>query len=479
MIAKKKNLLIPVYIAGVIIVIYLITFFIFHDKNNSYALLPSSPSQSASPNQQPNWFRKNYHYIVWVLLSLCVIVEIILLAWPSKKKSNKKVISGPTGQCSNQNANALSTFTPGKSYYISFCSLASVQKDSLGKWYCASGYTDDVKSKSAIFLPTTTTTPEMIQLNLCDFYCNNYNQTLNANLYNSCAITSNKPLGFGEYSVWIKNSTVKGVISTFYLSKQFKQASDNTMLSNGQAELDWEVTSNPSSPTNSLIADTNIYYYQSTATQNRCDDNPASACAQPDTFSVTYDNGTGWPSANNQHDGALQYIIGFHKDSIEFKLVDSSYRILYVRIIDLTQQTDTATVKDVSGKVLSTTNYMTGKITDANGNVTTKSGWQRATNTSAIKTYYADESILYPFFNIWCPGNDNWLLDTIGTPSSDNLYNPTNADTLSICPLCTSVNTPSTTYSRAGSQSFYYGPMMFIPDTNNTIFKPSDWYANI
>jgi len=82
MIAEKKKLWIPVYSAGVIIFIYLI----FHYINNT-----TSPPSAI---EQPNWFHTNQHYIVGVLLSLCVIVEIILLAWPSKKTSNKKVISG-------------------------------------------------------------------------------------------------------------------------------------------------------------------------------------------------------------------------------------------------------------------------------------------------------------------------------------------------------------------------------------------------
>ena len=81
MITKKNNLMIPVYIACIIIFIYLITYFIFHAENNTRSTLPLAI-------EEPNWFRKNYHYIVGVLLLLCVIIEIILLAWPSKKTSS-------------------------------------------------------------------------------------------------------------------------------------------------------------------------------------------------------------------------------------------------------------------------------------------------------------------------------------------------------------------------------------------------------
>lgn len=287
---------------------------------------------------------------------------------------------------------------------------------------------------------------------MCDFYCNDYGNTpSDPTKYISALITTNKPLGYGEYAVWIKNSTMDGVISCFYLSKMFTTDENGNITSNGQIELDWEVTPDPDNRSNQLICDSNIYAYDSSNT--RCDSVPT--CQQPHDFILSYTGG--FPSSSTNYDGAIQYIIGVYREKIEFKLVDSSYKLMYLRVIDKMAKTDIATFYDGSTpqKIFSDTNF------------------------DAINKLYTDETTLYPFINMWTPP-DNWL--TTFANKGNLLYNPSLVTEDGQCNNCQSNKVPQkpgdTGYAIInGATTFVFGTFTFTPSSDNKIFKPSDWFA--
>lgn len=384
-----------------------------------------------------------------------------------KKKTNPDNHSGivATGNCSTQNKDASDTITPGKQYYVSYCSITNPPSDAsgnlLGHWYCVSfGNDNDVKGRSAYYIPQSikASCPEMLKMNLCDYYCNGYGSSdVDPAKFQSCLVTSDRPFGYGEYSVWMKNSIVGGVMSCFYLSKQYSIGADNQITSNGQMELDWEVTANPDDPNNSILCDTNIYSYDpmtdpNRKRDNRCDDIPT--CQQPDDFRADFKGG--FPTTSTSYEGALQYIIGVYPDKIQFKLVNADYKLLYFRTIDKEQKTDTAIQYDSAGNVIRKKDFPN-------------------TNFEQINKLYTDETTLYPFLNTWTPTPLNWLTDFYN--QTNVLYDPKNADQSGLCNNCDGPDRPNRVMDVPGSTSIVFGPFIFTPDPSNKVFKPSDWLA--
>jgi len=380
------------------------------------------------------------------------------------KKTDPDSHSGiiATGFCSNQNKDASDTIVPDKQYFVSYCSITGPPTDAsgnlLGHWYCVSfGDDNDVKGRAAYYLPVKEGSyPEMLKMNMCDYYCNAYGSPdVDPAKFQSCLFTSDRPFGYGEYAVWMKNSSVGGIMSCFYLSKQYSTDANNQITSNGQMELDWEVTPNPDDPNNSIICDTNIYAFDpSTDPQkrNRCDDVPK--CQQPDDFRADFKGG--FPTTSTSYEGALQYIIGVYPDKIQFKLVNSDYELLYLRTIDKQKKTDTAVQYDSSGNVIRQKDF-----TD--------------TNFEQINKLYTDETTLYPFLNIWAPNTLNWLTDFYD--KKNVLYHPKNADQPGLCNNCDGPNVPNRVMDVPGSTSIVFGPFIFTPYSSNKVFKPSDWLA--
>lgn len=392
---------------------------------------------------------------------------------PPKRRGGKKgsnyIITPDTpdtivanGFCSTQNKDAANQIVPGKTYYISYCSIAGSPSNSngalLGHWYCVSfGNDNEVKGRAAYYIPVKQGSyPEMLQMNMCDYYCNAYGSTqIDPAKFQSCLVTTDRPFGYGEYAVWMKNSVVDGIISCFYLSKQYSADANNNITSNGQMELDWEVTPNPDDRNNSIICDTNIYAFAPSsdpARRNRCDD--VSTCQQPDDFRVDFKGG--FPLSSTTYEGALQYIIGVFPDKIQFKLVNADYKLLYFRTIDKQQKTDTAIQYDSNGNMIRKKDF-----TD--------------TNFNQINKLYTDETTLYPFLNIWAPNTSNWLTDFYNR--TNKLYDPKNADQANLCNNCNGSNMPNRNMDVSGSQSIVFGPFSFTPSPTNKVFKPSDWLA--
>lgn len=418
---------------------------------------------------------KQGNAVIAFLFSVSLIMVAVSSYFYDKSSKNtvqmKTII---TGMCAAQNGDAPDTFTPGKSYYISYCSLDAKNKASAGRWYCPTTLGDEQKKRAAVYVPSNNSHPEFMRLTLCDYGCADFgNQPPDSTKYVTALMTSNQPFGYGEYAVWIKNSATDGIISCFYLSKKYATDSKNMTISDGQIELDWEVTPHPDDRYNKLICDSNIYAFNKDPcyTNDTCQIIPCSpditrcdgipCCQQPHDFILDFTGG--FPTSSSNYTGAIQYIIGVYPNKIEFKLVDASYKLLYLRVLDKDARTDIATIYAPDGttppqKIFTNTNF------------------------DKIRDLYRDETTLYPFINVWAP-NSNWLTQSF--QKGNLLYNPNNIDALEDSQQCNNCQSSGDPFNEGdpgyktskGPSAFVFGAFTFTPAPENKIFKPSDWLA--
>jgi hypothetical protein len=235
-----------------------------------------------------------------------------------------------------------------------------------------------------------------------------------------------EPLGFGEYSIYMRPSGGGQVLSTFYLSKPpINPGTPDPGFDDGDKEIDFEISTWPA-PMNGnhylVLPTTNIWREKRQNLDNNTKKEDNSGNCKPSSqfnhaipldYSVT-------PEPSNNYQGSLKFTIGWWADLIIWTITDQN-KIVYKRVLDISKRSDKVTYYDNSSKNLST-------------------------NFSDISTQYNDPKSMVIYLSLTSfPNNINWLncqnFNTITGNSQFNCKtNPTN-----------------------GFGTIYYGPFTFSP----------------
>lgn len=305
-----------------------------------------------------------------------------------------------------------------------------------------------------LYRPPSSQMPESWIFNMCNWSCN---VKKDKSTTVSGMISTQKPLGYGEYSIWMRGSMALGTISSFSLSKQYDKM--NNRPQDGQCEINWETTPDIKNPLKSVQATTNIYF-NSDPKLVLTGDNKLYGCFQSiqGTANSRTPNRFPTPSSGKSiYSGALQYVIGFYPNKIYWRVFDTNQKRIYERILDPINYKDMVTVCP---------NVRTPFNVEQSLKYIDKNGKQVPCNIGISYKYefiqnIFNETDMYPFFNFWhLPfPNKLWI--------NGAQYSDKSIDSSAKC--------PSSCSKQTSAQMSFIGPLIFKPDVNNKVFNPQDW----